>query len=124
MRLTKVETQLQNESLDTETAVQLDRLEEVERALIALDPSHFVRVDGTHNTRAVVGGYGATAEPLEPAATVEFATEFKLPPLTDPLPLANGPLTDPLPFANGPQPSRLNESVRPAGEGPAVNEES
>jgi hypothetical protein len=124
MRLTKVETQLQNESLDTETAVQLDRLEEVERALIALDPSHFVRVDGTHDTRAFVGGYGATAEPLKHAATVDFATEFKLPPLTDPVSFANGPLTDPVPFANGPQPSRLNESVRPAGERPAVNEES
>jgi hypothetical protein len=29
--------------MDVETAVQLERLEEVERALIALDPSQFVR---------------------------------------------------------------------------------
>lgn len=45
VRLTEVETQLQDQAMDTETAVQLERLEEVERALIALDPTQFVRVD-------------------------------------------------------------------------------
>ena len=42
-RIVELETQLQEQHLDVETAVQLERLEEVERALIALDPSQFVR---------------------------------------------------------------------------------
>jgi len=43
LRLVELETQMQEQHLDVETAVQLERLEEVERALIALDPSQFVR---------------------------------------------------------------------------------
>ena len=43
VRIVEVETQLQEQHLDVETAVQLERLEEVERALIALDPNQFVR---------------------------------------------------------------------------------
>lgn len=43
LRLVEVETQLQEQHLDVETAVQLERLEEVERALLALDPTQFVR---------------------------------------------------------------------------------
>jgi predicted nuclease with TOPRIM domain len=42
-RIVDLETQLQEQHMDVETAVQLERLEEVERALIALDPSQFVR---------------------------------------------------------------------------------
>lgn len=42
-RIVELETQLQEQHLDVETAVQLERLEEVERALIALDPNQFVR---------------------------------------------------------------------------------
>lgn len=45
IRITDLETQLQEQHLDVETAVQLERLEEVERAIIALDPSQFVRRD-------------------------------------------------------------------------------
>ncbi len=41
-RLVDLETQVQEQHLDVETAVQLERLEEVERALIALDPNLFV----------------------------------------------------------------------------------
>lgn len=44
-RIVELETQLQEQHLDVETAVQLERLEEVERALIALDPAQFVRRD-------------------------------------------------------------------------------
>ena len=43
VRIVELETQMQEQHLDVETAVQLERLEEVERALIALDPSQFVR---------------------------------------------------------------------------------
>ena len=42
-RIVELETQVQEQHLDVETAVQLERLEEVERALIALDPGQFVR---------------------------------------------------------------------------------
>jgi hypothetical protein len=44
-RLVDVETQLQEHHMDVDTAVQLERLEEVERAIIALDPAQFVRRD-------------------------------------------------------------------------------
>jgi archaellum component FlaC len=43
LRIVDLETQLQEQHLDVETAVQLERLEEVERALLALDPNQFVR---------------------------------------------------------------------------------
>lgn len=46
IRLTEVETALQDSSMDVSTAVQLDRLEEIERALAELDPDQFVRKDG------------------------------------------------------------------------------
>jgi hypothetical protein len=46
-RIVDFETQIQEQHLDVETAVQLERLEEVERALLALDPSQFVRRDET-----------------------------------------------------------------------------
>ena len=42
-RIVEIETQMQEQHLDVETAVQLERLEEVERALLALDPGQFVR---------------------------------------------------------------------------------
>jgi hypothetical protein len=42
-RIVELETQVQEQHLDVETAVQLERLEEVERALLALDPNQFVR---------------------------------------------------------------------------------
>lgn len=45
VRMTDLETQMQEQHMDVETAVQLDRLEEVERAVIALDPNQFVRRD-------------------------------------------------------------------------------
>jgi predicted nucleic acid-binding Zn-ribbon protein len=44
-RIVELETQLQENHMDVDTAIQLERLEEVERALLALDPSQFVRHD-------------------------------------------------------------------------------
>ena len=46
VRITEVETSLQDASMDVSTAVQLDRLESIERALAELDPDQFVRKDG------------------------------------------------------------------------------
>lgn len=45
LRISELEAQLRAQELDVETAVQLERLEEIERALIELDPAQFVRVD-------------------------------------------------------------------------------
>lgn len=93
MRVTEVETQLQDQAIDTETAVQLERLEEVERALIALDPSQFVRLEGSNNARAVVGGYGMAPEPAastDQSAAADFSSGFQMAPLTDPRAPANG----------------------------------
>ena len=67
-RIVDIETQLQEQHLDVETAVQLERLEEVERALLALDPSQFVRRE----------------EPMAPPSETE--------------PEAVSPLTPPTPF--------------------------
>lgn len=45
VRLTELETTVQDQNMDVETAVQLERLEEVERAVLMLDPDQFVRRD-------------------------------------------------------------------------------
>lgn len=45
IRMTELETQVQDATMDVSTAVQLERLEEIERALSELDPDQFVRKD-------------------------------------------------------------------------------
>ncbi|NQY56127.1 MAG: hypothetical protein HRT86_06515 [Ilumatobacteraceae bacterium] len=71
VRLTELETQVQEHYLDVETAVQLERLEEVERAMIALDPAQFVR-------RSELNGAGASTNglmsPPPPPPTAMSAT--------------------------------------------------
>jgi SMC interacting uncharacterized protein involved in chromosome segregation len=55
VRMADLETTIQDATMDVETAVQLERLEEVERAIILLDPSQFVRhsdLDGATSERA------------------------------------------------------------------------
>jgi prefoldin subunit 5 len=52
IRMTEVETTLQDTVMDVSTAVQLDRLEEIERALVEIDPDQFVRKDGADPTVA------------------------------------------------------------------------
>jgi len=42
VRMTDMETQLQDATMDVSTAVQLDRLEEIERSLLEIDPTKFV----------------------------------------------------------------------------------
>jgi hypothetical protein len=66
-RIVELEIRLQEQHLDVETAVQLERLEEVERALIALDPGQFVR-----------------REEMRPKAS--SASHSELDPLTPPAP--------------------------------------
>ena len=45
VRITELETTVQDQFMDVEQAVQLERLEEVERAVLMLDPDQFVRKD-------------------------------------------------------------------------------
>jgi chromosome segregation ATPase len=45
VRMTDVETQLQDAVMDVSTAIQLDRLEEIERSLAEIDPTKFVLKD-------------------------------------------------------------------------------
>jgi DNA anti-recombination protein RmuC len=69
-RIVELETQLQEQHLDVETAVQLERLEEVERALIALDPSQFVRRDdvGAPPANGAVASNGVSPTDSDEAA--------------------------------------------------------
>ena len=53
VRMTDVETQVQDATMDVSTSVQLDRLEEIERALVELDPSQFVRKGELDNQKTV-----------------------------------------------------------------------
>jgi SMC interacting uncharacterized protein involved in chromosome segregation len=46
VRVTELESQLADATMDVSTAVQLDRLEEIERALLEIDPTKFVLKDG------------------------------------------------------------------------------
>lgn len=51
IRMTELETTVQDATMDVSTAVQLERLEEIERALTELDPEQFVRKDGYEGTQ-------------------------------------------------------------------------
>ena len=74
-RIVEIETQMQEQHMDVETAVQLERLEEVERALLALDPSQFVRRDeATSPSSEAVPNPSAPLTPpmpFEPQATAQ-----------------------------------------------------
>jgi hypothetical protein len=56
MRITDVETQLADATMDVSTAVQLERLEELERAVLELDPSTFVRKGDASNGSTAANG--------------------------------------------------------------------
>ena len=75
-RIVELETQLQEQHMDVETAVQLERLEEVERALLALDPSQFVRrEDAAPSTSAAAANPSnplTPPTPFEPQAAAQF----------------------------------------------------
>jgi CII-binding regulator of phage lambda lysogenization HflD len=53
LRVTDVETQLADATMDVSTAVQLERLEELERAVLEIDPSTFVRTNGARGHQPV-----------------------------------------------------------------------
>lgn len=66
VRLTDMEAALQDATMDVSSAVQLDRLEEIERSLLELDPTKFVLKDGA----------GATTGGPLPAPSGEGSTNF------------------------------------------------
>ena len=71
IRMTEVETQVQDATMDVSTAVQLDRLEEIERALIELDPDQFVRKDDADgNSKNTVKFAPPSADALPDGASV------------------------------------------------------
>jgi DNA anti-recombination protein RmuC len=61
LRVTDVETQLADATMDVSTAIQLERLEELERAVLELDPSTFVRKPASIPT-------GPSAAPSAPSS--------------------------------------------------------
>jgi hypothetical protein len=75
-RIVELETQMQEQHMDVETAVQLERLEEVERALLALDPNQFVRRTDTPAS-AHDQPYASPDEPAsDPASPLAPPTPF------------------------------------------------
>ena len=77
LRLVELETTVQDQTLDVETFVQLERLEEVERAIIALDPAQFVRHDEVDSGREPVASNGSAMP--SPNGTNAFTAPFSPP---------------------------------------------
>ena len=102
LRIGELETQMQEQHLDVETAVQLERLEEVERALIALDPNQFVRRTDLNGSSPL-----ADARTDEPASfptplarTAASASVASAPARADDMtPPASTPFSAPTPFS-------------------------
>lgn len=65
VRLTEIETTVQDQHMDVETAVQLERLEEVERAVLMLDPDIIAERNSTNSDERTV----AMTRPTEEATT-------------------------------------------------------
>jgi len=68
-RIVELETQMQEQHMDVDTAVQLERLEEVERALLALDPDQFVRREESYASLA--SAPPSSLNPLTPPTPFE-----------------------------------------------------
>lgn len=111
LRIVEVETQLQEQHLDVETAVQLERLEEVERALIALDPGQFVR------RNEMAGPVPMPPEPSdEPNASVDEAVQRAL------TAMASASTRSPMTAStNGSRPSATDPLSAPIPFGPPVD---
>ncbi len=90
-RLTEVETTVQDQAMDVETAVQLERLEEVERAVLMLDPDVIQSRDAADHDDATVAMTRPAAS--EPAMATPEAPQ----PMADPMlpPSASAPLSPP-----------------------------
>lgn len=127
LRLTEVETTVQDQRLDVETAVQLERLEEVERAVLMLDPDIL-------RSAPVMDAVPA----YQPAPAMNGAAAPVAPAAPAPVPPAPGPATPappPAPAApaktkvgiapvefnmGGIPPLAASGAVAPAGSAPLV----
>ena len=74
VRMTDVEAQLQDATMDVSTAVQLDRLEEIERSLIEL-PNVFVTRDGAAGPSTGAGGTESSGTGKESVKNGEAAAD-------------------------------------------------
>ncbi|MGA7756691.1 MAG: hypothetical protein WBL31_14005 [Ilumatobacteraceae bacterium] len=106
LRLVELETQMQEQHLDVETAVQLERLEEVERALIALDPNQFVRkgdtggpVASTPTDDAELTAGSADADEAVQRALAAMGRPGTSSPSSEGTPPPSAPLSAPTPFS-------------------------
>ncbi len=95
VRLTEIETTVQEQSMDVATAVQLERLEEVERAVLMLDPD-IIRGrddDADDATVAMSRPAASEADAVHPATPVVAMTDrLEPPPASSPL---SPPTADP-----------------------------
>jgi hypothetical protein len=74
LRMTEIESQLAD-TMDVSEAVQLERLEEIERALIELDPNQFVRKVDVNNNNGGGGFSAPTTSPTLPAGSNTNSSE-------------------------------------------------
>ena len=74
LRMSEIEAQLAD-SMDVGEAVQLERLEEIERALLELDPDQFVRKIDTTTTTTGDGLPSSDHHPTLPTSSVETSSE-------------------------------------------------
>ncbi len=113
VRLTEIETTVQDQHMDVETAVQLERLEEVERAVLMLDPD--IIAERT-NDRAVDHSDDATvamARPSEAATTpiVPMIDRLESPANTPLAPPTAEPTVNPTPVNGTPASPSLQPPV-------------
>lgn len=98
VRLTEIETTVQDQAMDVATAVQLERLEEVERAVLMLDPDAIGREDDEYDDTTVAMTRPTAAE-APVAASEPIAADPAVPaaPVVDSLqsPPASAPLSPP-----------------------------
>lgn len=89
VRLTEIETTVQDQAMDVETAVQLERLEEVERAVLMLDPDIIRGNDDVADTTVAMTRPAASADAAEPVAettpVVPMVDRLEPPPASAPL---------------------------------------
>ena len=119
LRLTEVETTVQDQSMDVESAVQLERLEEVERAVLMLDPDILDRGEDMYTAVAAVSndmddysadGFPGETTSVDPDPEPVAATPLAEPAAPEPVPAA------PEPVAAAPEPAPAPEPVAPAPE--------
>lgn len=76
LRMVDLEALVHDQALDVDTAVQLERLEEVERAIIALDPAQFVRRNELAGSAAPAADRLAFDAPPPPSGSTAFSSSL------------------------------------------------